>query len=302
MRAPLVFLAIGCSSGTFGPGPAYASGSKLCAPATGLQLASLRPSTALTLREYRAPGLSDREPGKLEVDHTVTGSLWPMRSPEVYALPDGRSLLYDGYNGSIVYVWEPRGHTLTELARGRLIAVPRQGWLVEQEEDAGYRLYDVDPDRTHPRLRELYHGIRGSLAGVLDGAIVFETEAAHTFTCISGPGHSTELPIALPAQTAVPSTDAIRDHRLLLIDVAHRPHHDFPPYDGATFDVAVSILDLDTGAVRPIGVAKGGWTRFTAVPHPHVVVRWADHDPAARDLGWHEDLINVVDPVSEHLQ
>lgn len=262
----------------------------LCTPARSLELAALAPSTDLRLTE---------KAGKLVVAGTPTASPWPMRAPAAYRLPDGRYLLYDGYDANMVYVWQPRTKTLTELGRAVLVAVPRLGWLVEQTGNDGVaRLYDLEPKAA--ALRELWRSADGvEVAGTLDGAIALR--AGQRIVCLSGPGATTTLATTLPAGARIAGDDAIRGHRMLLIAGAMPDPGSWPGGHG-TFDVAIEILDLGSGKVRTIGVGAGAWTRTTDVPHPYVAVHWSDRDRNLRDPGWAEDVIDVVDVTTETLR
>lgn len=241
--------------------------------------------------------------------------------PTIHSLPDGRRFIHDGYRDRIT-LEDPTTGVRTDLGEVTLVAVPRLGHLiVPKTEPAHY--HDVDP--TAPRLRPLWRTpdhpeptvlALVTLVGLDRGAPLFLVRhqrvapigaAPPPFPTVelvrlAAPGSPEIRVVPISADHAAPSADAVRDHRLLLLG----PHRDLPAGDPpsawrAPFSAPVSVLDLRTLAVRPLGDARGDWTDGTAVPHPYIAVRWTDHDAHARDHGWAEGCINTVDPTHERL-
>jgi hypothetical protein len=221
-------------------------------------------------------------------------------APTTHRLPDGREFIHDS-NRDRISVRDPSSPDPIDLGQATLLTVPRLGELIVPRPEAEVRYHDVDPDA--PRLRLLWTApASGALfAGVDRGAPVFLVRGATTtaeLVRITGPGTTDTRAIDLPLGLGPPSTDAVRDHRLLL--VRHEPQRP-QNFLGRNFSAAVFVLDVEANTLRPLGDATGAWTSGTAMPHPYVVVRWTDHDPHARDVGWAEDCVNLVDPARERL-
>ncbi len=249
--------------------------------------------------------------GNLVVDGTVTSASWTVHAPLAYTLADGRVLLHDAYYSArdALYLWDPPTRTLTSLGRGDLARVAGVGYLVRSYPypSSGDIVYsDIDPHA--PRLRELYRGTPGDtssdLIGTLDGAIaIFERPRATadagkaSIACLSGPGEITRIAFDVPRPMHVPTDDAIRGHRLLLIgEFTDRVRDDWAQ---TRFSVPVDIIDLDTRTRRRIGSARGAYTAFTNMPHPYVQVAWSDD----HDIQQTEDTpITRVDVATESLR
>ncbi|HUS31539.1 MAG TPA: hypothetical protein VMZ53_23700 [Kofleriaceae bacterium] len=228
-------------------------------------------------------------------------SLYP-RSPyqhvhdfQEYALRDGRVVRYDAYNANVVSIFEPSTKQVTELGRAALLAVPRMGWLVlTRGADGTVRLNDIDPSRD--ALRLVWQGGYPEVVGTLDGAIVISSE--RELIALTAPGVAQTL-AKLPAGMSPASGDAIRGHRLLLVSGGAKEDGSWPAR--MTFDADVSIMDLQTSRVRKVGIAKGGYTMQTAIPHPFVLVHWADHEQLASERSWAEGRPNIVDVTTEQI-
>ncbi len=221
-------------------------------------------------------------------------------APTTHRLPDGREFIHDSHRDRIA-IRDPSAAEPIDLGQAILLTVPRLGDLIIPPPEGAVAYHDVDPDA--PRLRLLWTApTSGSrLVGVDRGAPVFLARSDTNkveLVRITGPGVHDTRPIDLPADLSPPSNDAVRDHRLLLVRFDPRPPH---PLQGLDFSAAVFVLDLGTRALRALGDATGTYTSGTAMPHPYVAVRWTDHDPHARDIGWAEDCVNLVDPAREHL-
>jgi hypothetical protein len=238
--------------------------------------------------------------------------------PTLHRLPDGRTFIHDGHRDRIaVRDAAGRDHDLGEAV---LVAVPRLGWLIAPKTDPG-QFHDVDP--AAPRLRPLWAQptdpdpavhVRISLAGLDRGAPLFLVRrlrqppasarlvAATTsqLVRVAAPGRVETRAIELPPDLHVPGSDAVRDRRLLLVGADIRRGDPPSPWD-TPFTAEVTLLDLETLALRRLGEAVGAWTRTTAVPHPYLAVRWTDHAAHARDHGWAERCINHVDPHDDSL-
>ena len=295
----------------------------LCKPAPagtpGLFLPAIEVSTDLKLDVDRPGGVEPEDwKGKLTVDGVVTASMWPMQPPSVHRLPDGRSLLNDTYNANLLMLWDPRTKQLTELARGVLMRVSGHGMLVYtgdgENTDVGV-FSDIDP--AAPRLRELWRFERGKADAAVVGAIdgmpaLMVGPAAGTWRhrrptrvkllCMSGAGVSGRFEALIPAGYNPVGVDPIDGHRMLLLGVID--HEKL--YGGGLeppFDAEVAVLDLATGAKRKVARVAGGWTQFTAIPHPVLRVAWNDGtvDTTAIRFGGAEDAVTLVDPATEQL-
>jgi hypothetical protein len=310
----MMILAAGCRASTPPPvqprpdAATAAAAEPRCTRDPALLLPAIALSTTLSLTERG---------GRLAVDGTVTTVEWPGEPPRQHVLADGRVVLDDRYDSRTIYLWDPTTRALTELAHGELLPVAGAGWLIDAGDDTTMRLYDVDPDRTAPRLRELWStprdGATTDVVGLLDGAPVIATRAyivrasravfapTTALICLAtSPTAATTVPLAIPPTLAIASRDAIRGHRILLATVGdHAPGHVLAPT--ATFDVGISLYDLDTDAIRALGTGHGTWTLGTALSHPYVNVEWSDHDRSLPTRGWSESLVNWIDPATEAL-
>ena len=215
-----------------------------------------------------------------------------------YALRDGRLVRYD-QGAQAVSLYDPATKHETNLGRAWLVAVPRMGWLVmTRDADDSMHLQDIDP--TKPALREVWHGANGEwgeVVGTLDGGIVLRVGGS--LVTVSAPGVSTRLAVQLPAKLEPVSGDAIRGHRLLLETAWNEQVVRNSSF--ALFPVPVSILELDTGQTRSVGMAMGGWTIATDMPHSYANVRWSDHDEGVRSATYNEPVVNAVDATTEKL-
>jgi hypothetical protein len=221
-----------------------------------------------------------------------------------YALADGRRLLYDTDDGR-AHLWA--AGTLTDLGRVGLVRAGQRGWLVWAHDEAGGLTFsDVDP--TRPALRPLWssrhhRGVIGEIDGAV--AVLEGGEPGLILLCVSGPGAVTRHPLKAPEGLQPAGEDAIRGHRLLMTGPFEYRRGSGAPWEEA-FTADVWILDLDTTRARRIGKVPGGYTRWTAVPHPVLEVRWATDPPPpapAEPLVIGEFVPSyAVDPVTEALR
>jgi len=260
---------------------------------------------------------------RIVIDGTRTASVWSDEPQVAFRLADGRSLLHESNGPGLTYLWDPIRRELTELPHSRLVAVPGRGWLIASA-DGRDSLYDVDPDRAHPRLREVFAQPHATIdvVGVLDDQLALlvrpslptgALDRAATLVCVTGPGTHTRHALDLPA-LAVPSGDAIRGHRLLLVSVPWRAFDlrgalldagissdlRLVTPDGSLPTTDVSILDLDTLERRPVGNAIGAWL-FAAQPHAYLDVQWAD-GAIVRSQWAGESTPTLVEPSTERFR
>jgi hypothetical protein len=280
-----------------------------CQPARGLFVAGLTPEHRLRIAQPRGKAPDGYGSGHLVVDSTVIPDSWTPAddlSPELwsertraYPLPDGRSMIYDYYRTKLA-VWDPHTKQLTTLGRGRLLVVPRLGWVLQTwDANRKTQLYDVDPDRTKPALRELWRGVRnknedGTIVGTLDAApVVREGDA---LTCLTGAGTASPLAIDVPGGYSLADDDAFRDHRALVLAQLRAN------YDGHSGGTEIAVLDLDSGQLRHVGLGYDEWDA-TNPPYPMHHTWWLDRDPLPSpelELNY-SSVTNVVDPRTEHL-
>lgn len=237
--------------------------------------------------------------------------------PTAHRLPDGRVLIHDGYRDRVA-IRDPRTGRDTDLGEVTRVDVPRLGWLIVPKTDGSPHYHDVDP--AAPRLRSLWRSAdadpalftRATLAGLDRGAPLFVvryvgqgagqemlSQRGTQLVRVLGPGRVEARPVPLAFDVDAPSADAVRDHRLLLVDTG--PPRRAGLATGQAFTAAAQVLDLGDLTVRELGEARGAWTDATAMPHPYLALRWSDHDRHARDHGWAEGCINIVDVAHEQL-
>ncbi len=231
-----------------------------------------------------------------------------------YRLADGRLLAYDGMNDRAAVIG---GGQRLELGAALLVAVPGLGQLIVPKGGPPWRYCDVAPGGAALRtLWEAPETLQGALlvsvvAGVWRAAPLLAVWRAEVSSAgdslpgrelrlvrILGPGRVEERTLALPPGLHVASADAVRGDRLLLIG----PHAQGPAKGGpwsAALTAPVYVASLAGGQVRPLGLARGGWTMGTAIPHPYVAVRWSDGGDHTQ--GWSGPCVNVVGVADERL-
>ncbi len=276
-----------------------------------LVLASLEPVSDVTLAVYAPDGVRPPEfQGVMVVDGVVTSAQWPENAPIVYALPDGRRLLYDAYNEDRAYIWERDAKRLTDLGRVGLVAAGSRGRFVVRYDGADQHVYsDIAADK--PALRDVWRvppEHNAKLVGEVDGIPVGleipahwtktgqQRESPHVkLVCIDGELNKKHS-ITLPPGFDVDTNDAIRGHRLLMLG---RRESKQDSTWMVPFNVDVWILDLDRRKPRKLGTVAGSYTHGTAVPHPYVNVEWADTPLVKRGRLGGDDVTYFVDPATE---
>jgi hypothetical protein len=274
------------TTATAAPLPAAAPAAPLC-PSAGVApvfLPAFAASHDLTLDVDRPKGVDPADwEGKMRVDGVLTDAMWPRYAPQVYRLPDGRSVLDDQYAEGLISVWDPARRKLTELANGTLAPISGRGRLIVVP-DIDVPVYaDIDP--AGPRLRELWRAndrIHTMVVGAVDGLPAVLTiprdqefrGARGEIVCLSTAGVAARVPITVPAGYMPQTVDPIDGHRMLLIG----PYVGIGPDDygraDKPFHADIAILDLHTGAHRTVGTVDGAYTIATAIPHPYINVEW----------------------------
>lgn len=230
----------------------------------------------------------------------------PEQPPRAYPLAGGRLLIHDAHRDRIA-LYEPDTGAQTELGEAMLVAVPRLGWLIVPRRTP-WQYCDIDPNAAALRVLwqeptdvaqfmsvvQLAGNDRGAPLFVVTrlriapGTVTAVPEPGLRLVRVRGPGRSDVRDLPLPAGLTVPSSDAVRGARLLLLRSA-------PASSAAeALHADALLLDLEPGTLRSLGRASGDWTLGTAMPHPYIALRWSDHDGQARDHGWAEGCVNVV--------
>lgn len=319
MRALLAVCLVGCwTSHPAQPQNRGTAPARAICPQEVSSLNLLLPTLATDMTlEVDAPGgvTPDRWKGRMVVDGTVTDAPWPEHPPEVYVLADGRRLLYDRYNENISYLWEPSTKMLTPLGKVQPVAVGRKGFLLAEYNEDAYVYSDIDP--RHPARREVWRASPSKhveMLGELDGAVVAlelddsayqsssrKKRRAANLVCMLGPDRITKRGLSLPAGLYPVGSDALREHRLLLLGAyehANAPRGVWM----SPFTAGVYILDLDRrGQSRRIATVPGSYTHHTAVPHPYVNVEWGPPPSKKKDQFSDRGVTYYVDPATERL-
>jgi len=312
----LLVLLVACAAPKSSPVARVASPGPICPPRpTTLMLPELERSAKHVVEIIDEQLFIDFVPTGIKEKEIAVG-----RQVNAFALRDGRIAFRIAAGGR---VWDPRTQALSDIGPAQWIPVAGHGWLFQRNPEPNVvEWLDVDPDRTGPaRLRTLFRATKGpkgnylsaGIVGVLDGTIVaiamsrdYDSETNRTtregtLLCIAGKDDVATRSISLPNDLIWVGSDAIRDHRLLLV----RSGNWGPGFGAWSTDAAV--LDLDRGGTRVVGKAQGGHTKCTAVPHPHIEVKWRDDRTSHREPDFGDLVLdmctdggsNSVDPVTE---
>ena len=323
MRWSLVLLVAACAATTPTPPVTHVAPSP---PDVGAAICPPRPTTLLL------PAFEIGQHAVETVDDKVLLNYVPVGVHDTNIPSEGVLRAYPLRDGRLVFritagtrLWDPQTQKLHDLGTPEWVPVAGYGWIFKTYPTPDTVAFsDIDPDRTGAaRLRTVWIASRdparnylsAGIAGVLDGSIVaiaisrdFEsqkhpTPRTATLACIAGKGDITTREITLPEDAGWVSTDAIRDHRLLLV------RNNFEMHAFSDWSTDALIYDLDRDRTRVIGKVAGGHTTCTNMPHPHLRVAWSDDRTSHRGPN-DGDLVfdactrggdNSVDPVTESI-